>query len=544
VGRVPGAGAVRAAQDAAGEAAAETELESPVRPGRQRRLLTVTLMITMGVVALEGTVVTTALPSVVGELRGLALYPWVFSMYLLTSTTSVPVYGKLADVYGRKPVFIAGLLVFLLGTLLCGASRSMVELVAFRAVQGLGAGAVLPLTLTVLSDIYSLRDRARVQPLTASVWGVLSIAGPAAGAFITEAISWRWVFWINVPVCLAALVLLSVFLKERVRREVVAVDYAGAATLTLALVASLLAVLEGGRTIPLDSPAFAALLASAVLLFVLFAFVERRAPDPVLPFRVFRLRPVAVSNVGNMLIGVTLYGLTSYLPLFAQGVRGESAEGASAVLTPLLVGWSLSALASGRLYLRAGFRATAVTGTALIAVGTAPLVLIGATTPLFLVAIPMAITGAGLGIVSPAFLLAPQSAVPWHLRGAVTSSTQFSRTIAGSIGVALLGALLNGRLSRALATAPAGTAIPSGATPESLVSAVLNSTTRASLAPEAVQTVSLALAGALHSVYLVLFLLALAGLGQVLVFTGGSGWSAARPPAAEGHPTEGTSGSV
>ena len=401
-------GAVAEAQEVAGATAGRTggrrrrrESPSPVRPGRQRRLLTATLMLCMGVVALEGTVVTTALPSVVGELQGLALYPWVFSVYLLTSTTSVPVYGKLADVYGRKPVFLAGLLIFLLGTLLCGASGSMVQLVAFRALQGLGAGAVLPLTLTVLSDIYALPERARVQPLTASVWGVLSLTGPAAGAAITETLSWRWVFWINVPVCLVALALLAVFLKERVRRRRAAVDYAGAVTLTLGLVAALLAVLEGGRSIPFDSWLFFLLVGGAVLLFALFVAVERRAPDPVLPFSAFRLRPVAVSNVGNMLLGVILYGLTSYLPLFAQGVRGESAAGASAVLTPLLVGWSLAALGSGRLYLRFGFRATAALGTALIALGVSPLVLVGPQTPLLAVAVPMGDRRGGPGDRQP-----------------------------------------------------------------------------------------------------------------------------------------------
>jgi hypothetical protein len=330
--------------------------------------------------------------------------------------------------------------------------------------------------------------------------------------------------------------LLGVFLKERVRPRRVAVDYAGAITLTLGLVAALLAVLEGGRAIPLDSLAFGALVTLAVLLLGLFAYVERRAPDPVLPFSAFRLRVVAVSNAGNMLIGVTLYGLTSYLPLFAQGVQGESAAGASAVLTPLLVGWSLAALLSGRLYLRAGFRATAILGTGLIALGTAPLLLVQAGTPLVAIAVPMALTGAGLGIASPAFLLAPQSAVPWHLRGAVTSSTQFSRTIAGSLGVALLGALLNAGLAASLpdlsALGAAGGAAAGAA--EDLVSAVLNPATRAALPAEMVQGVTDALAGSLHTVYLAIFLVSLAGLGLVLLFARSGGRlevPAAAPPA-------------
>src|SRR5437867_1605961 len=219
-----------------------TSFESPVRPGRPRQLLTAALMLSMAVVALEGTVVTTAMPSVVGQLQGLTLYPWVFSIYLLTSTTTVPIYGKLADLYGRKPVFLLGLGLFLAGTLLCGASGSMVQLIVFRGIQGLGAGAVLPLVFTVFGDIYDLRERAKVQPLTASIWGLLSLTGPAAGALITLALSWRWVFWLNVPVCALAIALIGLFLKERVERHQVAVDYAGAATLTVGLVALLLAV--------------------------------------------------------------------------------------------------------------------------------------------------------------------------------------------------------------------------------------------------------------------------------------------------------------
>ncbi len=378
-----------------------------------------------------------------------------------------------------------------------------------------------------------------MQPLTASVWGVLSLTGPAAGAAITETLSWRWVFWINVPVCLVALALLAVFLKERVRRRRAAVDYAGAVTLTLGLVAALLAVLEGGRSIPFDSWLFSLLVGGAVLLFALFVAVERRAPDPVLPFSAFRLRPVAVSNVGNMLLGVILYGLTSFLPLFAQGVRGELAAGASAVLTPLLVGWSLAALGSGRLYLRFGFRATAALGTFLIALGVSPLVLVGPQTPLLAVAVPMGIAGVGLGTASPAFLLAPQSAVPWNLRGAVTSSTQFARTIGGSLGVALLGALLNARLGAALAGAPGlpgASGVATGSGPDALVSALLQPATRAALPPEMVQALSAVLAGALHAVYVALALLALVGLGQVLLFAGGGRVGEAPPGDAKGGP--------
>src|SRR5687767_6339289 len=371
-------------------------------------------MASMAVVALEGTVVTTALPSVVGELQGLTLYPWVFSIYLLASTTTVPIYGKLSDVYGRKPVLLTGLGIFLLGTALCGAAQSMVQLVALRGLQGIGAGAVLPMTLTVFGDIYSLKERAKVQPLTASVWGVLSLTGPALGAFITVSLSWRWVFWIGIPVGLFSAALVWLFLTERVQRRRVQIDYAGATTLTLGLIALLLAALEGGNAFPWASWQIVSLLGATAVLFALFAIIERRAPDPVLPFAAFRLREVAVSNVGNVLFGVCMFGLASYVPLYVQGVRGESAAGAGAVLTPLQVAWSVTALLSGRLYVRIGFRATALLGVLCTAIGIAPLPFITAETPLPLVMVAMAMAGIGFGNASSAFLLAPQSAVPWN----------------------------------------------------------------------------------------------------------------------------------
>jgi predicted MFS family arabinose efflux permease len=404
-------------------------------------------------------------------------------------------------------------------------------------VQGLGAGAVLPLTLTVLGDIYPLPERARVQPLTASVWGVLSLVGPSAGAFITTTLSWRWIFWLNVPLCLLALALIGVFLRERVQRRQVAVDYAGALTFTLGLVALLLAVLEGGRAFAWVSWPIAALLGAATSCFALFALVERRAADPVLPFGAFRLRAVAVPNAGNLLLGVCLFGLTSYVPLFAQGVQGAPPRGASAVLTPLLLGWSTAALLSGRLYVRAGFRATALLGTGLIALGMVPLVLMRPDTPLVVAGLGTGLAGIGFGNASVAFLLAPQSAVPWHLRGAVTSSTQFARTIGGAIGVALLGAVLNARLSAAALAAAAGRSGQAGQSVESLVSAMLNASARAALPPDLTEALALAMAGGLRWIYAALLALATTGFVQVAVF--GRSLPRARPeppPGRQPHP--------
>jgi hypothetical protein len=300
---------------------------------------------------------------------------------------------------------------------------------------------------------------------------------------------------------------------------------AGAGTLTLALVATLLAALEGGHAIGWGSWQMALLLAAAATLFAVFGVVERRAADPVIPFRAFRERVVAVSSAGNLLMGVCMFGLTSYVPLFVQGVRGEPATSASAVLTPLFLGWSGCALLSGRFYVWAGFRTAALAGTLVIVLGVAPLLALTAHTPLVLVSVVMGLTGIGFGVTSSTFLLGPQSAVPWSLRGAVTSSTQFFRSIGGSVGVALMGALLNARLAAAL---PAETLTAAGSTSaagaardaNSLISALLSAAGRAALPAEVVRGLSEAMAGGLHQIYVALLALALVGLGQVLLFAG------------------------
>ncbi len=486
-------------------------------------------MLAMAVVALEGTVVTTALPSVVGELQGLTLYPWVFSIFLLSSTTTVPIYGKLADVYGRKPVILAGLALFILGTALCGAAQSMVQLVALRGLQGIGAGAVLPMTLTIFGDIYNLKERAKVQPLTASVWGILSLTGPALGAFITVTLSWRWVFWLGIPAGVFAGALLATFLTERVQRRRVQIDYAGALTLTLGLIALLLAALEGGHAIPWLSWEMAALLGVTVGLFALFGLAERRAADPVLPFEAFRLREVAVSNAGNVLFGVCMFGLSSYVPLYVQGVRGASAAGAGAVLTPLQVAWSVMALVAGRLYVRVGYRATALLGVVCTALGILPLALLTRDTPLPVMMAGMALAGIGFGNASTAFLLAPQNAVPWSLRGAVTSSTQFARTIGGAVGVALLGAALNARMAAEV----------SGENADAVESALLTPATRAGLPPDLVERLSAAMGDGLQRVYAALLVVALLAVVNVLLFARKSARVVERGPHPPAHSPDG-----
>jgi EmrB/QacA subfamily drug resistance transporter len=470
--------------------------------------VTVGLLLAMAVVALEVTVVTTALPTIVGEFDRLDLYPWIFSAYLLTSTVTVPLYGKLADLFGRRRIFLFGMALFLVGSALCGLARGMGELVVYRAVQGLGAGAVMPTIFTAIADIYRLQERARIQGLFSGLWGGASLLGPALGAWLTLSWSWRGVFFVGIPFGLASAVLIWSFFEERVERRSVALDLAGSALLTGGLTALLLALPrgEGGAG---SSPESLLLLALAVALLVGFVFVERRAADPVLPLSLFKLRIISVSSVGNFLFGAILFGVTSYLPLYVQGVRGEDAAGAGAVLTPMLLGWSSSSFFGPRLLLRFGFRATAVGASALVALGTAVLVFVVPNGPKPLLYLAVTLLGVGFGPGIAAFVMAVQEAVPWNLRGVATSSGQLFRSLGGTIGVALLGAILQTGLRTRLAATGAED-VPTGA--------LLNPAEAAALPAEALAGLRLALGGALEPVFVLAMAFALATVLIVVVF--------------------------
>jgi EmrB/QacA subfamily drug resistance transporter len=484
-------------------------------PGR--RIITVGLLLAMAVVAAEVTVVTTALPTVIGELGGLELYPWVFSAYLLTSTVTVPIFGKLADLYGRKPFFLGGIVVFLIGSVLCGLADSMPRLVAFRALQGLGAGAVMPLVFTIVGDIYPLKDRGSVQAMMSALWGAASLTGPGLGAFLTVTFSWRWVFFVSLPFGLLAAWFTWRSFHEKVARRSVQVDYAGAAALSACLLILLLVALEGGRSLAWGSPPMLVLLALSLALLVGFLQVERRATDPLVPLALFKLPVVAVASACNLLQGSLLFALTAYIPLYVQGVRGETAAGAGAALTPLLLGWSLSGWAGPRILLLFGFRPTALLGTGLVLAGSLPLIVMDAATPGALVLASMLILGVGFGPSMTAFVVAVQEAVSWELRGVATSSMQLFRSLGGTVVVALLGAVLNSRMRGALPQDP----VESGA--------LLSSAAREGLPPQTIAALQGALADALHPVFVVLTTLAALGFGVALRYAANEPVETSRP---------------
>ena len=393
--------------------------------------------------ALEGTVVGTAMPTIVAALGGLAHYSWVVSAYLLTSTVTVPVWGKLSDLFGRRPIFQIGIGVFLLGSLACGVSQSMTQLIIARAAQGLGAGALVPLAMTIIGDIFTLEERAKMQGLFSGVWGVSSVVGPLLGGFITDQLSWRWVFYINLPVGIAAAAIIGFALIEQKRDERPTIDYAGAALLTAA-VTILLLVLSAEHLFTVRNAGLAAI---TLVLFGLFVFVERRAIDPVVPFALFRNRVVAVAIIIGFLAGIAMFAAITFVPLLAQGVLGANATEAGTFLMPLMLSWVFASIIGGRLLIKLGSRSIVLSGLVLMITGFGALATFTRATPRSVIMIELILIGAGLGLTMLTLLIASQHSVPREQLGITTSLNQFSRSIGGTVGVALLGAFLTAGLA-------------------------------------------------------------------------------------------------
>ncbi len=421
----------------------------------QRGPTLVSIMLSMSLVAIDSTIIATAVPSVVADLGGFGQFPWLFSVYLLAQAVSVPIYGKLADIFGRKPVMLFGIGLFLSGSILCSAAWSMLALIIFRALQGLGAGAIQPMSMTIAGDIYTLEERGRVQGYLASVWGLSAVVGPTLGGVFSEYLTWRWIFFVNIPLCvIAALALIRNF-REKVSRKPHRIDYAGSALLALGCAMLILGLLEGGQAWPwISAPGIGVLLAG-VAFVALFVVVQRRAAEPVLPSWLLRRRVLISANLTAMGVGAVLIGLTSYIPTFAQRVLGTTPLVAGFALAALTVGWPITSSQSSRLYLRAGFRPTALIGSAVAIAGTALTVLLGARSSVLFVAVSCFVVGAGLGWVAAPVLIAAQNTVGWDERGVVTAANMFSRSIGSSLGVALFGAIANASFSSASPSVPA-----------------------------------------------------------------------------------------
>ncbi len=404
-----------------------------------RPLITLALALSLFMAALEFTVVSTAMPTVVGELGGIQSYAWVFTAYMLSATITVPIYGKLSDLYGRKPILLFGTGLFLVGSIASGFSTSMNMLIAFRTLQGLGAGAIQPISLTIIGDIYSLEERVKVQGAFSAVWGVAGLVGPLTGGVLVKYLSWHWVFFINVPVGVTTSLLLMTFFHEQVKRRPQQLDYAGAALLCAGVVALLFGVQNLGQNLW-------ALPTSAVLLFA-FVLVERKAPEPLIPMSIFKQPAIAISSVAGALFSAAMFGATTYVPLYVQGVLGGSPTLAGGMITPMIVAWPVASVLAGRLLLKTGFRPLIVGGLGLTVVGTGLLpLLLRPDSPILLIQLSMGLFGVGLGFASTAMLIAVQTGVGWELRGVATASNLFFRTIGGVLGVGLMGGVMVAQL--------------------------------------------------------------------------------------------------
>jgi len=425
---------------------------------RQILLVFSGLMAGMFLASLDQTIVATALPTIVGELGGLEHLSWLVTAYLLTSTASSPLYGKISDLYGRKRVFQAAIVIFLLGSALAGFSRSLGQLIAFRALQGLGAGGVMVLAMTIVGDILSPRERGRYQGYIGGVFAVSSIAGPLLGGFIVDNVSWRWVFFLNIPIGLAALAITGVALNLPFKKIDRPVDYLGSGLLVGAVTSILLMTVWGGSEYPWGSPTIVGLGIAGVVLTALFILQERRAPEPILPLRLFRNHTFSLTSVVGFIVGLAMFGSIVFLPLFLQTVSGVTATSSGLLLLPQMVGMLSTSVTTGRLISRTGrYKRYPIAGTLVMALGMFLMSTMGADTPFVLTALYMVILGAGMGLVMQVLVLAVQNSVDYADLGVATSSATFFRSLGGSFGTALFGAIMTNRLAANL-----GSLLPAG----------------------------------------------------------------------------------
>jgi len=409
------------------------------------------LMTVLALAALDQTIVATALPRIVGDIGGLSNYSWVVTSYLLASTVTVPLYGKLGDVHGRRTLFLVAITIFLAGSALCGLAQNMTELVLFRAVQGLGAGGLFPLALATIGVIVPPRDRGRYQGLIGAVFAGASIAGPALGGVIVDNTTWRWIFYVNIPVGLLALAVISLTMPKRTEKRPHSIDYRGFGLLAAGTTALLLGLVWGGRQYSWSSARVVGALGVAAVFLSAFAVVERRVVEPILPFDLLRRRTVAAGTICVSLVGMAMLGTIAFVPLFVQGVIGTSATSSGLVLTPLILGAVVMSIISGQWVSRTGrYRPNAIVGPIVLGTGLFLLSHMDVHTTNGEAARNMVIAGAGLGLMMQVFVLVVQNSVPVASMGSATALTQFSRQIGATLGVTLMGVIVNHGLPRDL----------------------------------------------------------------------------------------------
>ena len=510
---------------------------APARPAHRRPVL-IALMVTMALSAMDNTIVSTAIPQVVRDLGGFSLFSWVFSSYLLTQTVTIPVYGKLADLWGRKPVLIAGTIIFLAGSALCASAWSMVSLICFRGLQGLGAGSIMATVNTLAGDLYDLEERGRVQGWLSSVWGISAVFGPTIGGSLAQYVSWRWIFVINLPLGVAAIALIGRFLHERVTRTRHRIDVAGAVMVLLAAGALIFGLLQGGVAWAWRSPQSIAVFAVAAAATVAAVVVESRAAEPIVPPWFWRRRVLSGSGLAAIGLGLLVIGPSTFLPTYGQLVLGLGAVAAGAVLAAMSVGWPLASSVSARFFLRLGFRDTELIGAGICLAAIVFFLLTAGSGQVWQPVASTFVLGFGLGLIAVCTVVGPQSTVNWEQRGVVTGTVMFCRFLGQSVGAAIFGAIFNAALAARLRAAPA---VLRDRLPQQVNEVAAALTRPAELGRAAAGYLRAAITAATHDVYLGLAVAAAATLVGVLVivprqFTTAAGGAASAGPAGPAGP--------
>ncbi|MGP4068285.1 MDR family MFS transporter [Halobacillus sp. B29] len=470
---------------------------------RNRGLVLASIMMAMFLAAIEATIVSTAMPSIVADLGGFSLYSWVFSAYLLTNAATVLLFGRLSDIFGRKPIFMMGISLFLIGAVTSALSPSMEVLIVARLIQGFGAGALMPIATTIVGDIYTKEERAKIQGYLSSVWGISAVTGPALGGFFVDVLSWPYVFWMNVPLGLLALLGVIFFFHEDVSEEKRPIDVAGSFWVVITISTLMIILVEGGVGIPWKSWAMFALLMASIISFIIFYLVERKAREPMMPFHIWKYQSIRYANLTSLTTGMILMGVTSYLPAFVQGVMEQSATVAGFTLTAMSIGWPIASTLAGRLVLRIGFRPTSILGGVSLIIGASLFsILTPDKGPLF-AAIGSLFIGIGMGLSSTSFIVSIQNTVDWKTRGIATATNMFMRTIGSAIGAALLGGLLNSRINAAIEQS----GLPDQFTVDS-TNLLLRESGRNELGKRALEVLQSGLTSGLHVVYIGILILA------------------------------------